>query len=116
MTYASYRDIETKCLIWADAKGITKYGTAVGQAEKTVEEAEELLAAVRDLAQLQPGSEAYKQAFDKAKDGIGDTMVTLVMVGMKLDVDVVQCFAEAYEEIKDRPGEMRADGKFHKQE
>jgi hypothetical protein len=115
MTYASYRDIETKVLIWADEKGITRYGTAVGQAEKCVEEAEELLAAVRDLAQLTPGSNAHAEATAKAIDGIGDTLVTLVMVGAKLDVDVVTCFAHAYNEIKNRKGRMGPDGKFHKE-
>ncbi len=115
MKYASYRDIETKVLMWGDARKITTNGTALGQAKKTVEEANELLSAVKDLAQLQPGSEAYAKVFDKAKDGIGDTLVTLVMVGAKLDVDVIQCFAEAYEEIKNRKGHMGTDGIFYKE-
>jgi NTP pyrophosphatase (non-canonical NTP hydrolase) len=115
MTYASYRDLETKILIWGDARKITTNGTPVGQAKKTMEEAGELLAAVTDLAQLQPGSEAHAEAFGKAKDGIGDTLVTLIMVGALLDVDVVQCLSEAYEEIKDRKGYLGPDGIFHKE-
>lgn len=103
MTYASYRALETKILMWGDARGITKHGTAVGQAKKTVEEACELLSAV------------MVGDIDKAKDGIGDTLVTLIMVAAKLDVDVVQCLALAYDEIKDRKGRMGPDGIFHKE-
>ena len=103
MTYASYRDIETKVLMWGDARGITKNGTAEGQAKKTVEEACELLGAV------------LVGDMDKAKDAIGDVLVTLVMVGAKLDVDVIQCFRDAYLEIKDRKGYLGPDGIFHKQ-
>lgn len=103
MTYASYRSLETKALIWGDARGITKYGTAEGQAKKTVEEACELLSAVL------VGDK------DKAEDAIGDTLIALIMVANKLDVDVVQCLAKAYDEIKDRKGHMGPDGIFYKE-
>jgi NTP pyrophosphatase (non-canonical NTP hydrolase) len=102
MKYASYRSIETEVLQWGDARGITKYGTALGQAKKTREEAQELYDAV--LA----GDR------EKIADGIGDVLVTLVMVGALVDMDVVQCFAHAYEEIKDRKGHMAPDGTFVK--
>jgi NTP pyrophosphatase (non-canonical NTP hydrolase) len=101
--------------MWADDKGITRYGSAVGQAEKCVEEANELLEAVKLWDKFEAGSTAKYGAKTKAIDGIGDTLVTLVMVAAKLDVDVVQCFAEAYGEIKGRSGRMGSDGKFHKE-
>jgi phosphoribosyl-ATP pyrophosphohydrolase len=103
MTYASYRDLETKVLIWGDARGITKHGTALGQAKKVREEALELYDAI------------VHGDIPAAKDAIGDTLVTLIMVAAKLDVDVVQCLALAYDEIKDRKGRMGPDGIFHKE-
>lgn len=103
MSYASYRDLETKVLIWGDERGITKHGTALGQAKKTREEAQELYDAI------------VHSDMDKAKDAIGDVLVTLIMVAAKLDVDVVQCLALAYDEIKDRKGRMGPDGIFHKE-
>ena len=102
MKYASYRDVETKVLMWGDARGITKYGTALGQAKKTREEAQELYDAILHADR------------EKIKDGIGDVLVTLVMVGALVDMDVVQCFAHAYEEIKSRTGHMAPDGTFVK--
>lgn len=103
MSYASYRDTETKVLMWGDARGITKHGTALGQAKKTREEAQELYDAI------------LHNDREKIKDGIGDTLVTLVMIGALVDLDVVQCFAHAYNEIKDRKGRMGPDGIFHKE-
>jgi len=111
---ATYRDIETKVLIWGDARKITTNGTALGQASKTVEEACELLTACAKLSCLDPDSSEYAQVLAQAKDGIGDVLVTLVMVGAKLDVDVIDCFAGAYEEIKGRTGTLMPNGVFVK--
>ena len=98
-----YPYLESKVRAWGAAKGILQYGTAEGQAKKTVEEANELLDAIRanDLA--------------AAKDAIGDTLVTLIMAAAKLDVDVLTCLAMAYDQIKDRKGHMGPDGIFHKE-
>jgi hypothetical protein len=118
--YASYRDIETAVLIWGDARKITSNGKSVGQAKKTVEEANELLAACLDLAQLTPGSEAHTKVLEEAKDAIGDVLVTLVMCAERLTretghlVDVIQCFSGAYDQIKHRTGHLNPDGVFVK--
>ena len=42
----------------------------------------------------------------KIKDGIGDTFVTLVVLSQALDIDIHKCVKIAYDEIKDRKGEM----------
>jgi NTP pyrophosphatase (non-canonical NTP hydrolase) len=98
----SFAQTEAAVMDWAQARDIYKHGTALGQAKKTVEEANELLDAV--------------QAGDNKaiRDAIGDVMVTLVNVGVLTDNDVRQCFFEAYQEIKDRKGHLGADGIFHK--
>lgn len=37
-------------------------------------------------------------------DGLGDTLVTLIIVAMQLKLDVKECLNYAYNEIKDRKG------------
>lgn len=122
MTHSSYRQIETAVLMWGDARQITTNGKALGQAKKTVEEANELYAACMALSVLTPGSEAWKHELAKARDGLGDVLVTLVMCAERLTretgtlVDVIDCFREAYEEIKDRRGHLTPEGVFVKEE
>ena len=99
----SFGMTEFQVMRWAEARGIYKHGTAEGQAKKTVEEANELLDAVQ------------RKSIPEIKDAIGDVMVTLVNVAALTDLDVRQCFYEAYLEIKDRRGEMRSDGIFYKE-
>jgi NTP pyrophosphatase (non-canonical NTP hydrolase) len=99
----SFGMTEFNVMQWAAARGIYENGTALGQAKKTVEEANELLAAVT--------------ANDRAEiaDAIGDVMVTLVNVGVLCDLDVRQCFYNAYKVIEPRKGYMNKDGQFVKE-
>jgi phosphoribosyl-ATP pyrophosphohydrolase len=99
----SYSSTEFAVMQWAQARGIYENGTALGQASKTVEEACELLVAIAKN--------------DKAEiaDAIGDVMVTLVNVGVLTDLDVRQCFYNAYKVIEPRKGYMNKDGVFVKE-
>jgi NTP pyrophosphatase (non-canonical NTP hydrolase) len=99
----SFGMTEFQVMEWAKARGIYENGTALGQARKTVEEANELLAAVavNDRAEI--------------ADAIGDVMVTLVNVGVLCDMDVRQCFYNAYKVIEHRKGYMNKDGQFVKE-
>ena len=103
MKTQSYAATEFAVMRWAQDRGIYTHGTALGQAEKTLEEAQELIDAIKIGSKPQ------------ASDAIGDVLVTLVNCAALLDLDVRQCFYEAYQEIKDRKGQMKADGKFHKE-
>lgn len=47
-------------------------------------------------------------------DGIGDTIVTLIIFAMQQDMNITDCLAQAYNEIKDRKGKM-IDGVFIKE-
>ena len=38
------------------------------------------------------------------RDGIGDVVVTLVILAMQNDMDLYECLNQAYNEIKDRKG------------
>lgn len=99
---SSYADVEMKVLQWGEARQIVQNGTAMGQAIKTSEEVNELLAAIN------------KHSITEVKDAIGDVWVTLVMVAAILDLNLVDCFYHAYDQIKDRTGHLGADGIFYK--
>jgi NTP pyrophosphatase (non-canonical NTP hydrolase) len=99
----SFGMTEFQVMKWAQDRGIYTNGTALGQARKTVEEANELLAAVavNDRAEI--------------ADAIGDVMVTLVNVGVLCDMDVRQCFYQAFKVIEHRKGYLNKDGQFVKE-
>ena len=99
----SFGMTEFNVMQWAQARGIYENGTALGQAKKTLEEANELVAAI--------------EANDRAEiaDAIGDVMVTLVNVGVLTDLDVRQCFYNAYKVIEHRKGYLNKDGVFVKE-
>jgi hypothetical protein len=100
----SYSEVELDVLRWGEARGIVKNGKAISQAIKTLEETTELLDAIN-----------CKNLAD-AKDAIGDVVVTLIMVCAILDVNLVDCLQEAYEEIKDRKGYLTPEGTFIKEQ
>ena len=99
----SFNSIELEVVRWGEARGIIQNSTPLAQFGKTVEEVREL-------------GDALAQN-DKAGiiDGVGDVIVTLVMICAILDIDVTKCFASAYNEIKDRKGFLNKDGIFIKE-
>jgi NTP pyrophosphatase (non-canonical NTP hydrolase) len=99
----SFGMTEFQVMQWAKDRGIYENGTALGQAKKTVEEAAELFDAVA----------ANNRA--EIADAIGDVMVTLINVAVLTDMDVRQCFYQAYKVIEHRKGYMNADGQFVKE-
>lgn len=48
------------------------------------------------------------------RDGIGDVVVTLVILAMQNDMDLYECLNQAYNEIKDRKGK-NVNGVFVKE-
>jgi NTP pyrophosphatase (non-canonical NTP hydrolase) len=99
----SYADIEMKVVQWGEARGIVQNSDPYAQATKTQEELNELIEAIKS------GDRAAMA------DAYGDILVTLVMGCACADLDLVECFKGAYEEIKDRKGYLGADGIFVKQ-
>jgi hypothetical protein len=104
--------------------------TLFGQSEKLVEEATEVLTAVYGLATIEqlfdeygenlpaddtPLQEKYAKFCNDFDDGIGDTLVVLILLCEMANTNLTTCLAKAYNEIKDRKGEM-IDGKFVKEE
>jgi NTP pyrophosphatase (non-canonical NTP hydrolase) len=98
----TYRDIEMKILQWAEARRIIPNGTPTGQLLKLVSE-------VGELADAQG-----KRDMPAIEDAVGDIMVCLVNYCALHDIDIVQCMAGAYQQIKDRKGTTLPDGTFVK--
>ena len=99
----SYADIEMKIVQWGEARGIVQNSNPYAQAKKTQEELYELFEAIED------GNRAAMA------DAYGDILVTLVMGCATADLDLVTCFKDAYNEIKDRKGHLTPEGIFVKQ-
>ena len=99
----SYSKYEMKVLQWGIDRGIVQHGKPLGQAIKTLEEVTELLDAINrgDMPEI--------------KDAVGDVVVTLLMVCATLDIDLTECLAGAYDQIKDRRGYLTAAGVFVKE-
>jgi NTP pyrophosphatase (non-canonical NTP hydrolase) len=98
----SYADTEMKTIIWGTARGIVQNSTPYAQALKTKEELDELFEAIS------------KGNREEMADAYGDILVTLVMGCACADLDLVECFKGAYQEIKDRKGFLNKDGIFVK--
>lgn len=50
------------------------------------------------------------------KDDIGDIMVVLINIATRNNVEILDCLATAYDDIKDRKGYMSKDGIFIKEQ
>jgi len=99
----SYQELEMKIIQWGEARGIVQNSTPFAQWKKLIEEAVELVEAfVEDDEQ-------------KMKDAYGDILVTLIMGCACADLDLTECLALAYDEIKDRKGYLTPDGIFVKE-
>ena len=98
------QELINKVAQWGADRMITKNGSSMSQGIKTLEETTELLDALNTNNK------------PMIKDAIGDIIVTLVMVAEIEGVTIEECLAQAYDEIKDRRGYLRADGTFMKVE
>ena len=99
----SYSKYEGKVIQWGYDRGIVQHGRPIGQAIKTLEEVTELLDAIN------------RNDMPEIKDAVGDVVVTLIMCCATLDIDLTECLAGAYDQIKDRRGRLTAEGVFLKE-
>lgn len=93
-------ELITKVEQWAKDKGLDQADSSK-QMLKTIEEIGEVAAAL-----------ARKEK-DALRDGIGDVVVTLIILAIQNDMDLYECLNQAYNEIKGRTGKM-VDGVFVK--
>lgn len=86
---------------WAEVKGILAHATTLRQAEKTLEETNELICAIlnEDRAEI--------------KDAIGDIIVTIIIQAKMQGVTIEECLQSAYDVISKRTGKM-VNGQFIK--
>jgi NTP pyrophosphatase (non-canonical NTP hydrolase) len=99
----SYAKTEMLTIQWGEARGIVQNSTPAAQAKKTQEELNELFEVIA------------KGDREEMADAYGDILVTLVMGCACADLDLVECFKGAYEEIKDRKGFLTKEGIFVKE-
>jgi NTP pyrophosphatase (non-canonical NTP hydrolase) len=86
---------------WAIAKGLDSSEYRSRQALKVMEEVGETMAA------LARGQRA------ELRDGIGDSIVTLIILALQSGLSATECLQCAYDEIKGRTGKV-VDGVFVK--
>lgn len=98
----SYANVELKIIQWGEARGIVQNSTPAAQAKKTLEELDELYAAIKSNDR------------EAMIDAYGDIVVTLILGCACADLDLVQCINHAYSEIKDRKGFLNTEGIFVK--
>ena len=99
----SWSKYEMLVLQWAEARRIIPNAKPVSQLLKAVSEMGELCDA-----------EGKK---DKAAiiDAVGDVLVCLINYCALHDLDMTDCLASAYNQIKDRKGTLMPDGTFVKE-
>jgi len=97
----SYNELEALVITWAHQKGILDNGTPRAQAGKTVEEVQELIAAI----------DTNNKA--EIEDALGDILVTIIIQAEMQGLELVKCLESAYNVIAKRTGKM-VDGQFVK--
>lgn len=93
---------KTNIIEWAKERGILNPENAPKQMAKVLEEVVELNKAI--VMNNKP----------EIIDGIGDSIVTLIILAEQLGLDVEDCLESAYNEIKDRKGKL-VNGLFVKE-
>lgn len=109
------KELIQKVIQWAADRNILEGSTPIKQLDKTSEEFNELQRAVA-VHQFITNTGGYPSFLAKGEveDAFGDILVTLIIAAKQLDLDIEDCLASAYEEIKDRKGKM-INGKFIKE-
>jgi len=118
-----YEELSKLVIEWGESKGILDSSTPLRQLDKTQEELDETRAALKKLNDLdrQPNlmealgipPENKEDILAEVKDGIGDMLVTIVLLAEMVELDTTDCLNAAYDVIKQRTGKM-VDGQFVK--
>ena len=98
---SQFNILKTNVIQWGKDKGIITPENSHKQALKMVSEVGELCDAL------------IKNDVDGIKDGIGDTLVTIIILSEQLGYNLTECLELAYNEIKDRKGKTE-NGIFKK--
>ena len=113
----NFYELEEKVIQWATEKGILEKATPLAQADKTLEEVNELLEAVsyqsleKETFLNSKGIEVYTK--HEIQDALGDILVTIIIGAEMQGLKLTDCLESAYNVIKNRTGKM-VDGQFLK--
>ncbi len=99
----SFAELELNVVRWSEDRKIIPNSTPTAQLVKLFEEVEELKVAI-DTENRQ-----------EAVDAIGDCTVVLINICALMDVNLTDCLAHAYSQIKNRRGTLGEDGIFYKE-
>lgn len=112
-----YIELEERVIVWAKEKGILDKATPLKQAEKTLEEVQELIEAVTsqhnkltDFINTK-GNKVNTEA--EIKDAFGDILVTIIIGSKMQNLSLLDCLESALNVIEKRTGKM-VDGQFIK--
>ena len=125
-----YEELSELVVKWGEDKGIFAKSTPLRQLDKTQEELDETKLALTKIANLNNSladqglfpelikekdnsADLYDSCVAEVKDGIGDMLVTIILLAKMVDMDSVDCLQEAYDVIKKRTGKM-VNGQFVK--
>jgi NTP pyrophosphatase (non-canonical NTP hydrolase) len=99
----TFQSTQMKVIQWAESRRIIPNASPEVQMLKAVSEigevADELIKGNKDALELE----------------LGDVLVTLIIFGAMLDIDLQTSLAKAYDKIKDRKGTMMPNGVFVKE-
>jgi hypothetical protein len=119
----TFEELNEKVIGWAKEKGILDASIPLKQLEKTQEELDETKEALLKIKDLQHPDlllgdmsrvSAYKKYKHEVADGIGDMLVTIIILAELVELESLDCLQLAYDEIKGRKGKM-VDGLFVKE-
>jgi NTP pyrophosphatase (non-canonical NTP hydrolase) len=96
-----FQYLEEKVIKWAEEKGILQKATKMKQGIKTLEEVNELLAAIHDNNE------------PEIVDALGDILVTIIIQAEMNGLKLTDCLESAYNVIAKRSGKM-INGEFKK--
>lgn len=112
-----FKELNERVINWADNKGILRNATPLAQIEKTEEEVAEtklaIFASQQEWFYFYNSKGEQKNAKHEIKDGIGDTLVTLLIQCEMQNLNPLDCLETALNVIEKRTGKM-INGKFVK--
>lgn len=103
MIRRTFAALEIDVVRWAEARRIIPNAKPYSQ----------LLKAVAEMGELADAEN--KGDMPAIKDGVGDVLVCLINYCALRDIDLTECLAGAYEEIKHRKGTLMPNGVFVKE-
>lgn len=106
----NYEELSKLVIEWGETKGIFNSSSPLRQLDKTQEELDETREA---LVKLTISNSHEPQAIDEVEDGIGDMLVTIILLAEMVGLNTERCLDSAYNVIKSRTGKM-VNGQFVK--